>query len=312
MAIGSPNKNQKEKITINLKNNNMFKLFKKSTLNNVATTEPNADLRVKTVNEVIEEIHETFYTEVDRLLAEAKIANSLDTDKQDLIEKCARLKALGFTNTKEVKEAEAEIARLDELKRDNETKKTLIEAINYFSFKYPNYKFITEKSVEKICAKYNLVYGEIDRYIGTVPDKNLKHIEDFKVLEDDECFVFEVLYRGSESMKKEYNTSEEFKREQFKREQEFKNYHGYYRYSMLMDRVNYIEINMKCPLEIAAPLKDFNMEGMEVKGHKISKIEIPDPIVLKPVIFNKQKHYLIVTAWGIEAEDELVVNEKFN
>ncbi len=290
----------------------MFKLFKKSATNEVMIAEPKADLRGKTVNEVIEEIHETFYTEVDKLLASAKIANSLDTNKQDLIEKCARLKALGFTNTKEVKEAEAEIARLDELKRDNEAKKTLIEAINYFSFKYPNYKFITEKSVEKICDKYNLVYGAIDRYIGTVPDKNLKHIEDFRVLEDDECFVYEELhysiFGGDErSMRKEYKTSEHFKKEQ-----ELKNNSDFYHQRMMMHRMDYREINMKCPLEIAAPLKDFNIQGMEVKGHKISKIEIPDPIVLKPVIFNNQKHYLIVTAWGLEAGDELVVNANHN
>lgn len=288
----------------------MFKLFKKSATNEVMIAEPKADLRGKTVNEVIEEIHETFYTEVDKLLASAKIANSLDTDKQDLIEKCARLKALGFTNTKEVKEAEAEIARLDELKRDNEAKKTLIEAINYFSFKYPNYKFITEKSVEKICAKYNLVYGAIDRYIGTVPDKNLKHIEDFKVLEDDECFVFEELYRGmfgngERSMRKEYRT---FQR--YSADREAKKEMGYHHYHRMSFDIR--TIDMKCPLEIAAPLKDFNMEGMEVKGHKISKIEIPDPIVLKPVIFNNQKHYLIVTAWGLEAGDELVVNANHN
>ena len=287
----------------------MFKLFKKSASNEVMIAEPKADLKGKTVNEVIEEIHETFYTEVDKLLASAKIANSLDTDKQDLIEKCARLKALGFNNTKEVKEAEAEIARLDELKRDNEAKKTLIEAINYFSFKYPNYKFITEKSVEKICAKYNLVYGAIDRYIGTVPDKNLKHIEDFRVLEDDECFIYEELmwssFGGEGSIRKEYKTAE-----QYKEKQKRKDNVDYCRMSMLLHSIR--EINMKCPLEIAAPLKDFNMEGMEVKGYKISKIEIPDPIVLKPVIFNNQKHYLIVTAWGIEAGDELVVNANHN
>lgn len=293
----------------------MFKLFKKTANNNVIVSEPIYNLKNKTVNEVIEEIHENFYTEVDKLLASAKIANSLDTDKQDLIDKCVRLKALGFTNTKEVKEAEAEIARLDELKRDNEAKKTLIEAINYFSFKYPNYKFITEKSVEKICAKYNLVYGAIDRYIGTVPDKNLKHIEDFRVLEDDECFVYEELHssrfggieNGEISIRKEYKTSKSFKKEQG-----LKNNPDWYRQAMSMRRIGYREINMKCPLEIAAPLKDFNMTNAEVKGFKISKIEIPDPIVLKPVIFNNQKHYLIVTAWGLEASDELVVNQKFN
>jgi hypothetical protein len=68
----------------------------------------------------------------------------------------------------------------------------------------------------------------------------------------------------------------------------------------------------KCPLEIAAPLKDFDMKNMEVKNYKVSEIEIPDPVVLKPVLFNKQKFYLIVTAWGEEASDELVVNHKFN
>jgi hypothetical protein len=285
----------------------MFNLLKRNTTNNVITVEPKPNLKGKTTNEIIEEIHESFYTEVDRLLAEAKISKSLDTDKQDLIDKCARLKALGFINTKEVKEAEAEIVRLNELKRDNEAKKVLIEAINYFSFKYPNYKFITETSVEKICNKYNLVYGSIDKYIGTVPDKNLKHIEDFRILKDDECFVFEELFRGDWgrkelSMKKEYRT--------FKRHLADKKEMGiHHHFSM---SYNTRIIDMKCPLEIAAPLKDFNMEGMEVKGHKISKIEIPDPIVLKPVIFRGQKHYLIVTAWGLEAGDELVVNANHN
>lgn len=295
---------------LNRKQTKMFNLLKKYVINEVVITEPKDDLKVKTVNEIIEEIHDTFYTEVDKLLASAKIANLLDTDKQDLIEKCARLKALGFTNTKEVKEAETEIARLEELKWKNKAKNTLIEAINYFSFKYPNYKFITEKSVEKICAKYNLVYGTIDRYIGTVPDKNLKHIEDFKVAEDDECFMLEELYigifsNGERSRKKEYRT---FQRYSADREEEQKmDLHHYYRKSF-----DTRTINMKCPLEIVAPLKDFNMTSAEVKDFKISKIEIPDPIVLKPVIFNNQKHYLIVTAWGVEAGDELVVNANHN
>lgn len=41
-------------------------------------------------------------------------------------------------------------------------------------------------------------------------------------------------------------------------------------------------------------------------------IEIPDPVVLKPVIYNSQKYYLIVTAWGLEAGDEIVVNSNHN
>lgn len=289
----------------------MFKLFKKAVSNETIVAEPKANLKGKSVNEVIEEIHETFYTEVDRLLASALVANSLDTDKDELIEKCNRLKALGFSNTQEVKEAEKEIARLDNLKRDNEAKKTLIEAINYFSFKYPNYKFITEESVKKICAKYSLVYGEISRYTGTVPNKNLAQMEEFKVVEDDECFIEEDLmfsnWNGWSSMRKKFKSFATWKQE--KEMEKDMRYYGL-RMSSFDHRIR--SINMKCPLEIAAPVKDFKMEGMEVKDFKISKIEIPDPIVLKPVIFNNQKHYLIVTAWGIEASDEAVVNQKMN
>jgi hypothetical protein len=280
-------------------------LFKKPSINQV--------VKGKTTNQIIEEIHESFYTEVDKLLSSAKIANSLDTDKQDLIDKCNRLKALGFTSTQEVKEAELEIERLTLLKNENDVKKNLIEAINYFSFKYPNYKFITEESVKKICKKYNLVYGAINRYIGTVPDKNLKHIEDFKVLEDDECYVEERSNSWTgieggieEGVSRKYQTKDQFDLTQKEKSELM------FRYHMSTIMAGFREINMKCPLEIAAPLKDFNMSSAEVKDFKISNIEIPDPVVLKPVIFNGQKHYLIVTAWGIEAGDELVVNPIHN
>jgi len=283
----------------------MFNLFKKEKTTDVVEK---VSFKNKTTNEIIEEIHESFYTEVDKLLASAKILNCLDTDKNDLIEKCERLKSLGFKNTTEIKEAEAELNRLEKLSNENQSKKTLTEAINYFSFKYPNYKFITEESVKKICEKYNLIYGAIDRYIGSVPDKNLKHIEDFKVNKNDECFLYEKKIFGfgmrEMSMQKNLITFDEHKNRK-----DIENDH--YKRNMLHDhRVRVI--NMKLPLEIAAPLKDFNMDEMEVKDFKLSKIEIPDPVVLKPVLFNGKKHYLIVTAWGIEASDSLVVNERFN
>lgn len=44
----------------------------------------------------VEEIHEIFFTEVDRLLAEAQIQRQDDTIKKDLIEKAIRLSKLGF------------------------------------------------------------------------------------------------------------------------------------------------------------------------------------------------------------------------
>jgi len=255
---------------------------------------------------IIEEIHESFFTEVDKLLQEANISNSLDTNKQALLEKCERLKQIGFTNTKEVKEAETELARLEQLKKDNEAKKNLIEAINYFTMKYPAYKFITEDSVRKICKKYNLIYGEISRYTGTVPDKNLKQLEDFKVLEEDECYVLEerergYLYAKERTMRKKYRTFEEYKASKEPKEEQTDAYFlHFFLHLRIMEVSNFHvrTIDMKCPLEIAAPQGDFNMTGMEVKNHKIQN----DPVVLKPVIFNNMKYYLIITAWGYECD----------
>lgn len=243
----------------------------------------------------VEEIHETFFTEVDRLLDNAKVFNSLDTDKQALLDKCERLTKLGFSKSKEVQEATVEINRLNNLKIENEEKKELIDAINYFSQKYPLYKFITEESVKKICEKYGLIYGEISNYIGTIPDKNLKEIEDFKISEDDEAYTVNSTFMtewGSFNEKPVFMT--------FKNTQSI-NETKYYRYSI-----------EKSKLVIAAPISDFDTKKMKIENHQLIKVPVQDPIVLKPVIYNEKKYFLIMSAWGEEASDENVVNQNFN
>jgi len=280
------------------------KLFKREQ-GEVVVAEPISNFKGMTTNEIIEEIHESFYTEVDRLLAEAKIDLPVETTYQELIDKSKKLEKLGFRNTLEVKSAKGEIERLDGVKIENATKKVLVEAINYFSMKYPNYKFITEESVQKICAKYNLIYSEVGRYIGDVPDKNIKQMEDFKIKDEDA--VYKRGYTSWSMMGGDIeaeNISHEMYLEYTKpKDISERGFHG-------MRHGSYS--HNKAPLEIAAPLKDFNTEGMELKGFKLSKIEIPDPVVLQPVYFKGIKHYLIVTAWGIEASDELIVNQKMN
>lgn len=266
----------------------------------------------RSTNALVEEIHDTFFTEVDRLLASAKQSNSLETDKQGLIDKHKRLMQLGFTNAKEVKEAEREILRLDALKAENARKQNLIDAINYFSVKYPTYKFITQESVLKICQKYGLVYGPIDRYLGEVPEKNLKHIENFEVLPNDDCYAKEEWYT-SYNYEKRLSSRKYFKKEPKPvRSQEDKD--RFYELASRISSSRYETIDIKCPLEIAAPKEEFNMEGMEIKDFKVtaSPIKVPDPVVLKPVVFNNEKYYLIITAWGQEASDEIVVNQLSN
>lgn len=286
----------------------MFNLFKKSAINQIEVAEPKVNLKGKTTNQIIEEIHETFYTEVDRLLADAKILNSLETDKGELMLKQEKLKSLGFRSTQEVVEAEKEKDRLSSLESENNSKNTLTEAINYFSFKYPFYKFITEESVKKICKKYNLVYSEVGRYIGTVPDANIEQMQNFKIQDTDKCYELSVIddfrfTRSDRFFKRSYKSFVDF--EKFKNERDSESHRLRSTYS---SRFHF----SKCSLEICAPIKDFNTEGMEIKDFKLSKIEIPDPVVLQPVFFKGKKHYLIVTAWGIEAEDDLVKNSNHN
>jgi len=251
----------------------------------------------QTTKEIIEEIHETFYTEVDRLLADAKIFNSLETNKQHLIDKSERLKKLGFENTKEVEIAEKEIKKLDKFKLENTKKEHIINAINYFSVKYPNYKFITEESVRKICKKYNLVYGEISRYEGTVPNANIEDMEGFSIKDEDRCYEKRINYKRS-----------------FKRDKIVWVGHDYFKRKRKTRRPDTKQIEIReAPLEIAAPKKDFDLRGMEIENYQmVEKKEIPDPIVLQPVFFQGIKHYLVVTAWGEEGDDELVFNEKQN
>jgi hypothetical protein len=290
-------------------------MFKKS----IKGQDVTAEIKVATQNvfgrksekQLVEEIHETFYTEVDRLLAEAKVGNSLETDKQQLIDKCTRLKSLGFTSTKEVRDAENEIQRLNKLKEENKVKGELIEAINYFAVKYPNYKFITDESVKKICQKYGLVHGDITRYIGTVPDKNLKEMELFKIEKSDSAYFTQTDYYNGlriSSLDKKYISQSQL--DEYKKRESLGDVAQAQFMSMRSNLATW-EHRGECHLEIAAPIKDFDMSNMEVVDFKVKPMDI-DPVVMKPVLFKGNKYNLIVTAWGDESEDEMVVNQKMN
>lgn len=255
---------------------------------------------VKDQNKLIDEIHHNFNTEVQRLLAYANIKQSSETEKEYLLDKSSRLTNLGFGATKEVKEADIERDRINAIDSENIVKEQLIEAINYFSMRYPNQKFITEDSVKKICEKYNLIYSTVDRFTGEVPEKNLQEIESFELKEEDRVYScitrFSAHYMLNAVARIDYYNKEDLE----------------------LRKKDYIpspyrtETYKDVTLEIVAPLKDFNLEDSEVKNFKLSEKFIPDPVVLQPVIFKGVKHYLILSAWGQESEDELVVNHKMN
>lgn len=269
-----------------------MKLFKSK--QNKVETISKAEIKSRPMHEIVQEIHDKFYSEVDVLLQESEQLDSLDSQKQDLINKYERLKNLGFQNTLECQEAKEELDRLNDLKKNNSNKESLNRAIKYFSQKYPLYKFITEDSVKKICEKYNLIYGEVQHFKGVVPDKNLTQMENFKIQEEDACYSYTTRYKESWRLRGDQGICK----------------HNYklddYRSTLYDFFIN------KCPLEIAAPPSDFNLDQMKIEDFKITQIKVEDPVVLQPVIFENQKHYLIVTAWGPEASDKEVVNHIMN
>jgi len=65
----------------------MLNIFKKSQTKSVSTQVGNQVSRAKTTNELIDEIHDTFYSEVDKLLEQARVTLSTETQKAALIEK---------------------------------------------------------------------------------------------------------------------------------------------------------------------------------------------------------------------------------
>jgi hypothetical protein len=236
--------------------------------------------------ELIEEIHFEFDSATERLLSEAKeiLANSSGIAK----EKAERLKRLGFNSAKPV----AETKEQEEVEKKSND---LANKIVYFQQFYPSNKFITEQEAERICKKYGLALGPVGRYIGDVPEKNLREIEQFQLRQEDGQPVYNYSRaRGVFGGLSGYSSSQNIER----------------MYSMVMQQATqYIaeptEKTMIPEYKICASIKDFDTSMMRVeKGYKL----IDDPIVLCPV----NGGYLIVSKWGLEADDEALVNEKMN
>lgn len=258
----------------------MFKkLFKKATTANQQA--------------VIEAIHNEFDLAGDKLLAEAKeiLAANIDTSKGE------RLRSLGFSNSKAATDAKT----ITDMKNRN---REIAERVEYFKTYYPSYKFITEEMVEAICKKYGLICGDCSYYIGDVPAKNVSEMERFN-LRDEDCD--KIKYDWFKADKFGYLYPSIDKNDAI---------YGYVMYDRsvpsgyqvvrIFDTSKTHEYK-KPKFKICAPVKDFDTRYMRIeKGYRLENI--PDPIVLQPV----KGGYLIVSKWGLEANDESLVNETNN
>lgn len=255
--------------------------------------------------EIIEQIHKEFRTEGDRLLEIAMGYLTTDTGKDH--DKGLRLAAVGFKQAIQGKEALA-------LEEDKVKAFKNAELLKYYSMKYPLHRFIDEAGIKRICNKYSLVFTTSDRYTGFVPEKNLREIENFKnvVKDKDKELLYEVtpsagsLLNFSIRKGNKIYSSEDTLQNSFLKDHWFSTYADRKELGVPYDKYFPNTIYNE-ELWICAPVKDINMQGMEIEGHKLKR-HIPDPVVLYPV----KGGFLIVTMWADETHDPTSDPELYN
>ena len=100
---------------------------------------------VETKRSIVEQIHHEFNTASDNALAEATAILSGVSNNSHLF----TLHELGFKNAKGVQSYISSNGTINDYKR-------MCGIITSYQYQYPNYKFITESDVERICKKYKL------------------------------------------------------------------------------------------------------------------------------------------------------------
>lgn len=274
----------------------MFKIFKK---------EPEVQEKVldnllvsNSYPKEVLEIHHEFEIASEKLLEEAN--NIINTQPKINESKINILKSLGFNQVKEVQES-------SEILNKTAMSKKQIEAVRYFQQNYPFNKFITEEQVKTICHKYNLVCGDVSRFKGFVPEKNVKEISNFKI-KDKDIIVTGTLWGGNTLGEKishsiSFNLFQKLLSKKLIKgegggnlDQDDNWCDGKY----VNSNFDYFDRISKATLQICAPVKDMDISGLELKeGYKLEKKFIPDPIVLQPV----NGGYLILTMWADESFD---------
>lgn len=235
-----------------------------------------------TNNKIIQEIHDSYDSSVELLLNKAK--SILEKAEKEDTEVSRRLLSLGFLNSKKAVSGK-------KMLEEKEKALELSKLISKYQQKYPFHKFITMEKVKEINQKYGLICVPAHLYTGDIPLKNLEEIENFKCDEEDSTFSahWEI---------GKYSTTTNFVNK--KDIEEAKKGIG----SRSLKKSEEEPFYISCPPSDVK--KDPNYRIVGTFAVKMEKIE--DPIVLKPVIGG----FLIVSKWGLEAQDPSLFNEKLN
>ncbi|MGH1338594.1 MAG: hypothetical protein ACRBFS_20940 [Aureispira sp.] len=274
----------------------------------------------KNEREIIQEIHNSFDNAQENLLKEAE--GIIMSHSKCLNPKADRLEKLGFKN------CEAVVQNL-KAKKQLISSKQDAELVSYYKHTYPLLKFLKEEQLDFICKKYRLIYAPVERYKKDVPEKNVTEIENAKPLLDNDrplnlftVKVESVWHEAPEDLKlilingftvPHYHFSvRPSDREILRLAKEYGGYKGNYNgYTVEGGWIGTITEVNKEGLFIAAPHSHFDLEKLKNIGYgfmnfKITEVE--DPIVFRYVKGGVQ----VLSKWGLESSDKVLLNEIFN
>jgi len=206
---------------------------------------------------------------------------------KDFKHKADFLSSIGFTNSIATKIYSA-IAENSRVIQEYKTK--------YFGV----YKFILKPQLERVCEKYNLYVRDTKYFLGDIPEKNIKDIMNFKIYIDDLPIDEEYKYMIIGQLQAQVRT-----------------------HSIMFERnppmvtiQDFAKFQLSGLIEIASIKSLFSDKAFEKSNDRIIgelEIEPKNQVDLDPIVLCRTKHgYLIITAWGDEANDELVLNETLN
>jgi len=165
-----------------------------------------------------------------------------------------------------------------------------------------NSKFIIEPQLERICEKYDLYVRPLRFFLGDIPEKNIKDLMNFKIdlhdiYDDGNKPIYDYIHKYRIDNNNIYNFYEKPK------------------FFVTLDELANI-VNVSNYLEIAAVKILFSTDAFTQSTDRIvnkKELEAKSIVEMDPIILFKTNHgRLIITAWGDEANDELVANQNSN
>lgn len=205
------------------------------------------------------------------------------------------------------------------------------------------YRFILKPQLERLCEKYNLFVREPGHFLGDIPELNIKEMINFKVHLEDldapkantinsmiinnrvlEASWDHVVGVGVNNILHDYESCIKTWIEANK-ENIINPYIVNNNFSMSPESIlkgckatmnNLNELGFRGVIQIAAVEELFDQNAFaESKARVLGRAELTAKfqVDLDPIVLCETRHgYIVITAWGDEANDELILNQNKN